>query len=291
MATSPKGVAQDREWARDESIVQISEHVYRFGSDNQYGAYILTDEGIIVIDGHYCGSPTVAWLKSELEKRYDVPVKYTILDTSIAIGSRYIRPHLVFEKRESAIPEILFDNELDLHLGGVYVKLMYLGPTHSDNLIQVHLPEERVLVAIDAARGKKLYPDFRDMDVNNQLRVFKTLAHLPDVDVVLPGHGPIVTQDVFMESHRYVSSMKMDVLELMAEGRPLQEIKVRVATKFRDEFGDYAMMDQYLIPNIVSMYDYLFRYREPNISIKPDDAVRCIEDSTQCRTSSVMPEN
>jgi hypothetical protein len=27
MATSPKGVAQDREWARDESIVQISEHV------------------------------------------------------------------------------------------------------------------------------------------------------------------------------------------------------------------------------------------------------------------------
>ena len=28
------------------------------------------------------------------------------------------------------------------------------------------------------------------------------------------------------------------------------------------------------------MYDYLFRYREPNISIKPDDAVRCIEDST-----------
>ena len=306
MATSPKGVAQDREWARDESIVQISEHVYRFGSDNQYGAYILTDEGIIVIDGHYCGSPTVAWLKSELEKRYDVPVKYTILshdhashtcgseqfnDTSIAIGSRYIRPHLVFEKRESAIPEILFDNELDLHLGGVYVKLMYLGPTHSDNLIQVHIPDEGVLIAIDAARGKKLYPDFRDMDVNNQLRVFKTLAHLPDVDIVLPGHGPIVTQDVFMESHRYVSSMKMDVLELMAEGRPLQEIKVRVATKFRDEFGDYAMMDQYLIPNIVSMYDYLFRYREPNISIKPDDAVRCIEDSTQCRTSSVMPEH
>lgn len=302
----PEGIAQDREWARDESIVQISEHVYRFGSDNQYGAYILTDDGIIVVDGHYCGSPTVAWLKAELESRHDVPVKYTILShdhashacgtgqfsaTSIAIGSRYIRPHLVFEKRESAIPEILFDNELDLHLGGVYVKLMYLGPTHSDNLIQVHVPEEGVLIAIDSARGKKLYPDFRDMDVNNQLRAYKTLASLPDVDIVLPGHGPIVTQDVFMQSHRYVSSMKMAVLELMAEGRPLQEIKVRVAAKFRDEFGDYTMMDQYLIPNIVSMYDYLFRYREPNISIKPDDAVRCIEDSTQCRTSSVMPEH
>ena len=307
VSMSQEGIAQEREWAHDESIVQITEHVYRFGSDNQFGAYIVTDDGIIVIDGHYCGSDTVAWLKSELEKRYDVPVKYTILshdhashtcgteqfnDTSIAIGSRFIRPHLVFEQRESAIPEILFDNELDLHLGGVYLKLMYLGPTHSDNLIQVHVPDERVLIAIDAARGKKLFPDFRDMDVNNELRVMKILAHLPDVDIVLPGHGPIVTQDVFMESYRYMASMKVNVLELMAEGRPLQEIKVRVAATFTDEFGeDYTMMDQYLIPNIVTMYDYLFRYREPNISIKPDDAVRCIEDSTKCRTSSVMPEN
>lgn len=306
LSISREGIVQDREWAHDESIEQISEHVYRFGSDNQFGAYIVTDEGIIVIDGHYCGSDTVAWLKSELAKRHDVPVRYTILshdhashtcgteqfsDTSIAIGSRYIRPHLVFEKRESAIPEILFDNELDLHLGGVYLKLMYLGPTHSDNLIQVHIPDEGVLIAIDAARGKKLFPDFRDMDVNNQLRVFKILAYLPDVDIVLPGHGPIVTQDVFMESHRYVSAMKMNVLELMAEGRPLQEIKIRVAAMIADDFGDYAMMEQYLIPNIVSMYDYLFRYREPNISIKPDDAVRCIEDSTKCRTSSVMPVN
>ena len=65
---------------------------------------------------------------------------------------------------------------------------------------------------------------------------------------------------------------------------------MRVAAKFRDEFDDYTAMDQYLMSNIVSMYDYLFRYREPNISIKPDDAVRCIEDSTECRTSSVMPE-
>lgn len=34
--------AQDRAWAHDESIEQISEHVYRFGSDNQFGAYITS---------------------------------------------------------------------------------------------------------------------------------------------------------------------------------------------------------------------------------------------------------
>jgi len=304
---SQTGVAQDRVWANDQSIEQISEHVYRFGSDNQYGAYILTDEGIIVVDGHYCGSGTMAWLKSELEKRYDVPVKYTILshdhpdhtcgselfnDTSIAIASRYLRPHMIFEQRVSAVPEILFDNEMDLHLGGVYLKLMYLGPTHSDNLIQVHIPDEKVLIAIDSAKGKRLFPDYRDMEVNNQLRVLKMLASLPDVDVVLPGHGPVTTQEAFLQSRRFISALKTRVLELMAEGRPLQEIKTRVTATMMDEFGDeYEPLDRYLESNIVSMYDYLYRYREPNISIKPDDAIRCIEDATQCRTSSVKPDS
>ncbi len=304
---SQVGVAQDRVWANDQSIEQISEHVYRFGSDNQFGAYILTDEGIIVVDGHYCGSGTMAWLKSELEKRYDVPVKYTILshdhpdhscgtelfnDTSTAIASRYLRPHMLFENRVSAVPEITFEDEMDLHLGGVYLKLMYLGPTHSDNLIQVHIPDEKVLIAIDSAKGKRLFPDYRDMEVNNQLRVLKTLASLPDVDLVLPGHGPVTTQQAFLDSRRFIAALKTRVLELMAEGRPLQEIKVRVAATMMDEFGgEYEPLDQYLDSNIVSMYDYLYRYREPNISIKPDDAIRCIEDAAKCRTSSVKPDS
>ena len=46
LSASQKGVAQDRVWAHDQSIEQISEHVYRFGSDNQFGAYTVTDEAM-----------------------------------------------------------------------------------------------------------------------------------------------------------------------------------------------------------------------------------------------------
>ena len=221
MSMSQDGFAQNREWAYDESIEQITEHVFRFGSDNQFGAFIVTDDGIIVIDGHYCGSETVAWLKAELEKRYDVPVKYTILshdhashtcgteqfnNTSIAIGSRYIRPHLVFEQRESAIPEILFDNELDLHLGGVYLRLMYLGPTHSDNLIQIHLPDEGVLIAIDAATVE-----------NGCLQVIKGSHKLGRIDHVLTGDqagADMERVDVALErlEHVYCEMEAGDVL-------------------------------------------------------------------------------
>ena len=41
-------IVEAREWLEDRTITQVSEHVYRWGSDNQYGAFILTDDGIIV---------------------------------------------------------------------------------------------------------------------------------------------------------------------------------------------------------------------------------------------------
>jgi len=198
---------------------------------------------------------------------------------------------MIFEKRVSAIPEITFTDELDIHLGGVYVRLMLLGSTHSDNLIQIHIPEEKVLIAIDSAKGKGLFPDYRDMDVNNQLLVFRKLAYMPDVDVVLPGHGQVTNQQAFLDAYTYLDTIKMEVLVLMAEGRPLQEIKTRVFDSMTERFGtEYRNMDKFLMTNIVTMYDYLFRYREPNISIKQGDAMACIEDSTQCRTSSVKPD-
>ena len=291
--------AQERVWANDPSIEQISEHVFRWGSDNQFGAYILTDDGIIVVDGHYCGSPTMAWLKGQLDERYDIPVKYVILshdhpdhvcgsqvfnDTASAISHRRLLPHILFEQRPSAVPEITFDDEMDLHLGGVHVKLLYFGPTHSDNLIQIHIPDERVLIAIDSAKGRGLFPDFRDMEVNNQIEVMQILANLPNVDVVLPGHGPVTDQNAFIEHHDYLVAMKTSVLQHMAAGRTLDEIKTLVSASQTESFGDYRGMENNLVPNIVTMWDYLYRYREPNVSIKEDEAVRCIEDATQCRT-------
>jgi len=297
----PSLSAQERVFRSEtRSIEQISEHVYRWGSDNQYGAYILTDEGIIVIDGHYCASGTAQWLKSELDSLYDVPVRYVILshdhqdhnchtgiysDTALGVGHANIIPHLVGENRNSIIPSITFEEEMDLRLGGVSLRLLYFGPTHSDNLIQIHVPEERVLIAVDSAKGRNLFPDFRDMDVNNQLKVMRTLANLEDVDVVLPGHGPVTTQDAFLDYYDYVLALKENILGHMRAGRTLQEIKTLTDASMREDYGDYNGIDLFLEHNIVTMWDFLYRYREPNARITQEEATLCIEDSRQCRVN------
>jgi glyoxylase-like metal-dependent hydrolase (beta-lactamase superfamily II) len=203
-------------------------------------------------------------------------------DTAVAVGHRKIVPHILRERRISAVPQITFDDEMDLLLGGVEVTLLYFGPSHSDNLIHVHVPQDRVLISIDVARDT-LFPDLRDMDVHSMLSQLKILSRLPDVEIVLPGHGPrVLQQDNFTATHDFLQALHDRVLDLMVEGRALPDIRRLVTV---DEFAGYGGVDRYLDTNIVTMYDFLYRYREPNDRITELEAVSCIEDSSACRTS------
>ena len=297
IAAANVALAQDREWGVNRSIQKISESVYRWGSDNQYGAYIVGSEAIAVVDGHYCPSGTMQWLKDEIAKRHDVPVKYIILshdhpdhicnsqvfeDTAIGIGQTNILQHIVREKRPSIVPDITFDESMNLLLGGVTVKLLYFGPSHSDNLIQIHIPADKVMIAVDFAKGRSLFPDYRDMDVHSTLRILKLLGNIGDVEIVLPGHGPVTDQQNFHDQHRYLQALRDEVLNHMVTGRSLAEIRELVTMA---EFSDYAGYDRWLDQNVVTMWDYLYRYREPSERITADEAVLCIQDVTKCRTA------
>jgi glyoxylase-like metal-dependent hydrolase (beta-lactamase superfamily II) len=293
------GLAQERQWGIDRSIEQVSEHVFRWGSDNQFGAYVLTPEGILVVDGHYCPSGTVHWLRDELAQRYDVPVRYVVLshdhqdhvcnsgifgDTAVTLGHRRIRAHIIREQRNSAVPDVTFDDELTLHLGGVEIRLLYFGPSHSDNLIHIHVPEDRVLISIDMARSS-LFPDLRDMDVHGTLENLDRLSRLNDVEIVLPGHGTeLLGQDNFVRMREFLATLHDRVLDAMIVGRSLPEIRESIRM---DEFRDLDGLESSLDANIVTMYDFLYRYREPNVRIEPAEAVSCIESSADCRTADL----
>ena len=267
-----------QEWGQDRSINRLSESVYRWGSRGENSAFIVTSEGIIVIDGSPCASGDTEWIKGELEQRFLVPVKLVVLshdhsshicgtevfgDTALTISHRKLRPHILREGRTSAVPNITFEDSMVLYLGGLEVVLIYNGPTHSDNLIQVHIPEEEVLIAIDLSRsGKSLVlPDFRDLDVDNTIDVLGILSRLENVEIVLPGHGQIATQETFSLYREYLQTLRDRVLDQLVDGQSVEETLQAVTM---DDFSDYEYLDRWLRPNILSMYEYLYTYREPN---------------------------
>ena len=74
------------------------------------------------------------------------------LPTPLSGSHTNILPHIIREKRRSIVPQVLFEDTMELQLRGIRVVLIYLGPTHSDNMICVHVPAEGVLFAPDFAR-------------------------------------------------------------------------------------------------------------------------------------------
>ena len=57
-------------------IIHLTGDLYRFRDVRHYGMFLHTPEGIILVDPTNPG--TAAWLKGELDSRFDVPVRYVI---------------------------------------------------------------------------------------------------------------------------------------------------------------------------------------------------------------------
>ncbi|MBT5031308.1 MAG: MBL fold metallo-hydrolase [Proteobacteria bacterium] len=275
-------VAQEG-WDTEPSLVNITDNVFRtvHRPAAANSVVIATDEGLVVVDGTCRGRGDPAWLKEELARRFDVPVKYVILshdhedhicdlqvfdDTAVTISHARTREHILRENRNTSIPDIVFhQDQMEFFLGGKQFILYYFGHTHSDNLIQIHIPDEGVLIAPDLSRsGKSLVlPDFRDADVNNMIDTLEKLSKLNDVDIVIPGHRGTTTQDRFMDYQKYVIALRDRVLEQMVNGATVEEI---LETVTMEDFSDYGNIDLWLRSNIISMWDNMYRYREPNVN-------------------------
>jgi glyoxylase-like metal-dependent hydrolase (beta-lactamase superfamily II) len=257
-------------------IEQLTPHVYRYGGLTN-GAFIVGSEAIAVVDGQICGSGGTQWLKEELAKRFDVPVKYTILshdhemhicglevfsDTAVAISHVNAKPHIIREKRRTVIPQVTFDTNMELDLGGVTVVLMYLGPTHTDNLIQVHIPSEKVLIAVDFVReGKSLaMPELRDLDIANSIKALGLLGRMENVEIVVPGHGGVTNQQAFLYVRDYLQALRDRVLEQMVAGKGIEEI-LEIVTM--EDFSDYGWFKQWWRANVITMWEQMYHYREP----------------------------
>jgi glyoxylase-like metal-dependent hydrolase (beta-lactamase superfamily II) len=75
---APAPPAQARQPAR--SITQITGDLYRASSGAWHGIFLVTPEGIILVDP--LNTPFATWLKDQLAERFKVPVRYVIYSHS-----------------------------------------------------------------------------------------------------------------------------------------------------------------------------------------------------------------
>jgi cyclase len=127
---------------------------------------------------------------------------------------------------------LTFKDTLTLHVGGLTVELIHVGPAHTANDTVAWLPDEGVLFAGDVVMSGAT-PFCLMGSVEASIGAVERLRRLGP-RVVVPGHGPVAGPEIFHQNEAYLHWVLGLSREGFARGRTPAEITARA------ELGEFA---------------------------------------------------
>jgi len=256
------------------SITKIAGDLYRFQNNFHFSVFLVTPDGIIATDP--INAQAATWLKGELKSRFGVPVKYLIYShdhvdhiaggevfapQATVIAHERARATIIGEQRPTATPEVTFTDRMTVTLGGKSVELIYLGLSHSDNMIVMHFPEERALYTVDFVSVKRLpYKNLSDAYMPEWIDAVRQVEAM-DFDILVPGHGAMGTRADATEHRQYLQALYSAVLDGARKGQSLDDMKKGIML---EEFKHMSMYDKWRELNIEGVYSRVMLHRRGN---------------------------
>ena len=245
------------------NIENVTGDLYRFQSNNHYGVFLVTEEGIILADP--INNATATWLKGELDARFGVPVKWVIYshdhadhtsggevfeDTATFVSHVYAKAKIE-ESGHTPVPTKRFPKNYRIFLGGKIVDLFFYGASHSDNLTTVHFPEERAIFLVDVVAVKRLpYRNLGDYYFPSAINYLSSVEKM-DFDILIPGHGPVGEKKDVTDHKEYLIELFNQVARAFLAGLSLEETKAKVNLEHYFHWGRY---NEWIELNIEGMY-------------------------------------
>ncbi|MFQ5757716.1 MAG: MBL fold metallo-hydrolase [Acidiferrobacterales bacterium] len=256
------------------SITKITGNLYRFQNNFHYSVFLVTPDGIIATDP--INADAARWLKGELKKRFDKPVRYLVYshdhvdhiaggevfaDTAIVIAHENAKSTIVGEQRPTAVPDVTFSDRMTVELGGKTVELLYVGKAHSNNMIVMHFPAERAVFTVDFISVRRLpYKNLSDSYYPEWIEAIKVVEAI-DFDILIPGHGPVGTRADASNHRAYHEDLYAAVLAAARAGKTLEEMQQSIRL---EKYKDWGQHKEWLALNIEGVYERVKLHRRGN---------------------------
>jgi glyoxylase-like metal-dependent hydrolase (beta-lactamase superfamily II) len=267
--------AQESMLLPENSVTRVSEHVYAIIGFPNIGI-VVGDRATLVVDTGI-GARNGAIVVKQAEKLAKKPNLYlttTHFHPEHAMGEQAFPPRTVIirpaaqqaelEKHgielmdmfrgfspqakelladvKMRTPDIVFDKEITLDLGGVSARLFWLGPAHTqgDELIMVE--PDSLLLSGDIVQDK-IVPNMPNADasVKNWLAILDQLEPLKPRFVV-PDHGALGDGSLIAKERAFVLELQTRSLELKREGKSADEASTLVTAEFKKKYPDWQTM-------------------------------------------------
>lgn len=228
---------------------------YENSGHNNNLSFIITQAGVVVVNAgdNYLLAQS---LHDEIKKRTNQPVKYVVLENGqghAMLGSNYwkeqgakivahrdtakyidqvgydalagmrARARDKAYRTELAMPDIVYDDKLDLSMGGEKIEVLHLGRAHHHGDTMVWLPEKKLVIAGDTAFHIRMLPIFEDTDTASWVAVWDKFEAL-GATTVIPGHGgPTDMATVRKWTRDYLVHLRAKVKEVVDAGGSLDD--------------------------------------------------------------------
>ena len=156
----------------------------------------------------------------------------------------------LIEGSEFRAPDVVFDDEYELDLGGVTVRMRMVGPAHTLGDTVFFVEEDRVLFSGDVVMNR--YPGFRTTSFG--LAAWReSLAKLGDfdIDVIVPSHGPLGDASLVGVYDDYLATVLSRTAELKAAGRSADESATILMSELGPRYPDWREEDRVFLGNAV----------------------------------------
>jgi glyoxylase-like metal-dependent hydrolase (beta-lactamase superfamily II) len=146
-------------------------------------------------------------------------------------------------------PDIVFDSEAKLDLGGVTTRLLWMGPAHTIGDELIFVQEDRTLISGDIVQNKLIpFIPNSDSSVTNWLAILDKLAPL-NPRFVVPDHGTLGDGSLIAQQKAFLSRFQARVLELNRQGTQIDKAAQIMFAELKSKYPDWDNLTS--VPNLV----------------------------------------
>ena len=153
-----------------------------------------------------------------------------------------------FENVEERTPTKTFSGVMDMKVGDKTVRLIEVGPAHTGGDVLVHVPGDRAVFT-----GDILFIEGTPLmwagPVANWIRACETIIAM-DVDVIVPGHGPITDKAGVRRVADYLAYIDREARKRFDAGLPVRDAALDIAL---GEFSGWGDAERIAV-NVDSLY-------------------------------------
>jgi len=136
------------------------------------------------------------------------------------------------------VADITFDREYVLDLGGVRVRFMMVGPTHTKGDTAFFVQGDGVLFAGDVVMNRSFVAANQNSSMKAWLAAFDLFSTLKPTTIV-PAHGDIGPGSVLTTLQAVVKEIRARSLVLKAQGRTVDETATTVQMEFQQKLPSW----------------------------------------------------